>query len=228
MKLHQIISDNNRKTELWKGKKIQEEMYRTELINLIQGFQNEVRNSTRCNTSKINEIEQLLNTLPRISTPLNQSEGMRNSNQEVLDVENSKLKNSFSTSFHNLEPLMGQARLKEVQKLKEWPHFSGEGEYDHMELIRCIDMIKEEFELTDRLLTAIFNTLFTKSAHRCYVKLRQAHGHQSCTWWKTQIINKWANNAWRFKVKTEFEYAKLNAYKDRALPWFYQQKDRLA
>ncbi|MBW0555461.1 hypothetical protein O181_095176 [Austropuccinia psidii MF-1] len=83
---------------------------------------------------------------------------------------------------------MGQALLKEVPKLKEWPHFS---------------------------------------AHRWYIKLRQAHGHQSWTWWKTQIINKWANDAWRFKVETAFESAKFNADKDKALPLFCQQKDRL-
>ncbi|MBW0523072.1 hypothetical protein O181_062787 [Austropuccinia psidii MF-1] len=122
---------------------------------------------------------------------------------------------------------MGQALLKEVPKLKEWPHFSGEGEYDHMKFIRGIDIIKEDFELTDRLVTEIFNTLFIRSAHRWYIKLSQAHGHQSWTWWKTQIINKWANYAWIFKVETAFESAKLNADKDKALPWFFKQKDIL-
>ncbi|MBW0537268.1 hypothetical protein O181_076983 [Austropuccinia psidii MF-1] len=96
-----------------------------------------------------------------------------------------------------------------------------------MEFIRGIEIIKEDFELPDRLVTARFNTLFTKSAHRWYIKLRQAHGHQSWTWWKAQIINKWANDAWRFKVETAFESAKFNADKDKALPWFFQQKDRL-
>ncbi|MBW0538176.1 hypothetical protein O181_077891 [Austropuccinia psidii MF-1] len=47
-----------------------------------------------------------------------------------------------------------------------------------MELIRVIDMIKEDFELPERLVTARFNTLFTRSAHRWYIKLRPAHGHQ--------------------------------------------------
>ncbi|MBW0553121.1 hypothetical protein O181_092836 [Austropuccinia psidii MF-1] len=121
---------------------------------------------------------------------------------------------------------MGQALLKEVPKLKEWPHFS-EGEYDHMEFIRGIVMIKEDFELPERLVATIFITLFTRSAHRWYIKLRQAHGHQSWTWWKPQIIHKWANNSCRFKVETAFEYAKFNAYKDKALPWFGQQKYRL-
>ncbi|MBW0534090.1 hypothetical protein O181_073805 [Austropuccinia psidii MF-1] len=122
---------------------------------------------------------------------------------------------------------MGQALLKEVPKLQEWPHFSGEGEYDHIEFIRGIEMIKEDFELPERLVTAMFNTLFTKSAHRWHIKLRQAHGHQSWTWWKTQIINKWDNDAWRFKVETDFEYATLSADKDKPLPWFCQQKYRL-
>ncbi|MBW0554644.1 hypothetical protein O181_094359 [Austropuccinia psidii MF-1] len=106
---------------------------------------------------------------------------------------------------------MGQALLKEVPKLKEWPHFSSEGEYDHMEFIRGIDMIKEDFELPNRFVTAIFNTLFTRSAHRWYIKLRQAHGHQSWTWWKTQIIKKWANDSWRFKVETDFESSRFSA-----------------
>ncbi|MBW0586054.1 hypothetical protein O181_125769 [Austropuccinia psidii MF-1] len=110
----------------------------------------------------MNEIEQILNTLPRMSTPLNQNEGTGIPNPKILDAENSQLKNEFFTSFHNFEQSMGQEFLKEVPKLKEWPHFSGEGEYDHMEFIRHIDMIKEDFKLPDRLVSEIFNTLFTR------------------------------------------------------------------
>ncbi|MBW0551877.1 hypothetical protein O181_091592 [Austropuccinia psidii MF-1] len=58
-------------------------------------------------------------------------------------------------------------------------------------------MIKEDFELPDRLVTARFNTLFTRSAHR-----------------------------W-FKVETAFESVKFNSDKDKALPWLFQQKYRL-
>ncbi|MBW0519338.1 hypothetical protein O181_059053 [Austropuccinia psidii MF-1] len=122
---------------------------------------------------------------------------------------------------------MGKELLKEVPKIKECPHFSGEGEYDHMEFIRGIDRIKEDFELPERLVTSRFNAFFTKSAHRWYIKLRQAYEHQSWTWWKTQIINKWANDAWMVKVETAFESAKFNADEEKALPWFCQQKDRL-
>ncbi|MBW0565899.1 hypothetical protein O181_105614 [Austropuccinia psidii MF-1] len=101
-----------------------------------------------------------------MSTPLNQNEDTIIPNPQVLDVENSQLKNEFSTSFHNLDPSMSQAQLKEGPKLKEWPQFSGEGEYDHMELIRGIDIIIEDLELPDRLVKARFNTLITRSTHR--------------------------------------------------------------
>ncbi|MBW0481996.1 hypothetical protein O181_021711 [Austropuccinia psidii MF-1] len=100
---------------------------------------------------------------------------------------------------------MGQALLKEVPKLKEWPHFSGEEKDANEEFIKGIDMIKEDFELPDILVTARFNTLFTKSTHRWYIEFRQAHGNQ---------------------VETDFESAKFKADKDKALPWFFQQKDR--
>ncbi|MBW0572114.1 hypothetical protein O181_111829 [Austropuccinia psidii MF-1] len=182
MKLNQIASDNTRQTELWKELTQTEDNHKTNVINSIQSLQHEFRNSQRCNNSKMIDIEHLLHTLQRISTPFNQNEGTRIPNPQVLEVENSQVKNEFSTSFHNLEPSMGQALLNKVPKLDEWPYFSGEREYDHMEFIRGIDMIKDDLELPEKLLTARFNTLFNRSAHRWYIKLRQAHGQQSLTW----------------------------------------------
>ncbi|MBW0504569.1 hypothetical protein O181_044284 [Austropuccinia psidii MF-1] len=178
MKLNQVTAENTRQTELWQELTHKEDMYKIEVINLIQAFQHEYRNSQRCSNSKMNDIEQIMNTLPRMSTPLNENEGTRVPSPQVLDPDNLQLKNKFSTSFHNLEPSMSQEILKQVPKLKEWPHFSGEGEYDHMEFIRGTDMIKKDFELPDRLVTARFNTLSTRSAHRWYIDLRQAHGSQ--------------------------------------------------
>ncbi|MBW0558100.1 hypothetical protein O181_097815 [Austropuccinia psidii MF-1] len=117
MKLNQVTVDCTRQTELWQELTHKEDMYKIEAKNLIQAFQHEYRNSQRCSNSKMNYIEQILNTLPRMSTPLNQNEGTRTPNPQVLDPDNSQFKNEFSTSFHNLEPPMGQALLKEVPKL---------------------------------------------------------------------------------------------------------------
>ncbi|MBW0575934.1 hypothetical protein O181_115649 [Austropuccinia psidii MF-1] len=162
IKLNEVIPDNTKQTELWNELTYKEDYNKKNVMSSIKSLQHELRKSKRCNNSKMNYIEQLLNTLPIMFTPLNPNEGKRIPNPQVLDIENSQLKNKFPASFHNLEPLMGQELLKEVQQLKEWPHFSGEVEYEHMEFIRGIDMIKEDFELPDRLITARFNTLFTR------------------------------------------------------------------
>ncbi|MBW0519765.1 hypothetical protein O181_059480 [Austropuccinia psidii MF-1] len=118
MKLNQITSVNTRQTELWQELTQTEDNHNTNVISSIQSLQLEFRDSQRCNNRKINDMEQSLHTLPRMSKPLNQNEGTRISNPQVLEVENSQLKNEFSTSFHNLEPSMGQALLKEVPKLE--------------------------------------------------------------------------------------------------------------
>ncbi|MBW0543536.1 hypothetical protein O181_083251 [Austropuccinia psidii MF-1] len=93
MNLNQITSDNTRQTELWQESTQMEDNHKTNVINSIQSLQHEFRNSQRCNNSKMNDIEQLFHTLPRMSTPLNQNEGTRIPNPQVLEVENSQLKN---------------------------------------------------------------------------------------------------------------------------------------
>ncbi|MBW0589008.1 hypothetical protein O181_128723 [Austropuccinia psidii MF-1] len=90
MKLNQVITDDTRQSELWQELTNKEDMYKIEVINLIEAFQNEYRNSQRYSNSKINDIEQILNTLPRMCTPLNQNEGPRIPNPQVLYHDNSQ------------------------------------------------------------------------------------------------------------------------------------------
>ncbi|MBW0572707.1 hypothetical protein O181_112422 [Austropuccinia psidii MF-1] len=41
---------------------------------------------------------------------------------------------------------------KDIPKLEEWPTFSGEGEYNHIEFIRNIDMLQEDFHTPDEII----------------------------------------------------------------------------
>ncbi|MBW0539438.1 hypothetical protein O181_079153 [Austropuccinia psidii MF-1] len=54
--------------------------------------------------------------------------------------------------------------------------------------------------------------------------------HRKHDWpcWKCDIITKWANNFWRFKMENAFESAIFNSEKDKPLPWFLKKKDRLS
>ncbi|MBW0577331.1 hypothetical protein O181_117046 [Austropuccinia psidii MF-1] len=87
-------------------------------------------------------------------------------------------------------------------------------------------MFIEDFNIPDEYISARLHSLFTKSAEKWYYKMRQDHGKHSWPWWKEQIISKWANDSWKFRMENSFEEAILNLERDRPRSWFLKQKDR--
>ncbi|MBW0568450.1 hypothetical protein O181_108165 [Austropuccinia psidii MF-1] len=88
-------------------------------------------------------------------------------------------------------------------------------------------MFKEDFFIPDEYISSRLHLLFTRSAKKWYDKMRQDHGKHSWPWWNEQIISKWANDSWRFRVENSFEEAIFNIVRDRAMSWFLKQKYRL-
>ncbi|MBW0536635.1 hypothetical protein O181_076350 [Austropuccinia psidii MF-1] len=68
-------------------------------------------------------------------------------NATPLTEEKHSVKGSFT-------PLLGENVIseKDIPKLEEWPTFFGEGEYNHIELIRTIDMLQEDFNMPDEII----------------------------------------------------------------------------
>ncbi|MBW0577622.1 hypothetical protein O181_117337 [Austropuccinia psidii MF-1] len=147
--------------------------------------------------------------MPRHSTPLT---------EEKISVKG------------NLTPLLGENIIseKEIPQLEEWPTFSGEGEYNHIEFIRTIDMLQEDFNIHDEIIVGKLHCLFTRTANKWYYKMRIDHGKHDWSWWKSEVITKWENNSWRFKMENAFESSIFNSEKDKPLTWFFKQKDRLS
>ncbi|MBW0557571.1 hypothetical protein O181_097286 [Austropuccinia psidii MF-1] len=58
--------------------------------------------------------------------------------------------------------------------------------------------------------------------------MRQDHRKHDWSWWKSEMITKWANNSWRFKMENAFESSISNSEKDKPLTWFFKKKDRLS
>ncbi|MBW0515633.1 hypothetical protein O181_055348 [Austropuccinia psidii MF-1] len=140
----------------------------------------------------------------------------------LLTEENISVKRS-------LTPFLGENFIsaKDIPKLEQWPTFSGEGEYNHIELIRSIDMLKEDFHIPDEIIVGKLHSLFTRTAKIWYYKMRQDHEKHDWSWWKTEMITKWANNSWSFKMGNAFESAIFNSEKDKPLTWFFKQKDTI-
>ncbi|MBW0590570.1 hypothetical protein O181_130285 [Austropuccinia psidii MF-1] len=76
-----------------------------------------------------------------------------------------------------LTPLLGENVIssKDIPKLEEWPKFSGEGEYSHIEFIRAIYMLQEDFHIPDEIIVGKLHFLFTKTAKKWYYKMRIDH-----------------------------------------------------
>ncbi|MBW0535366.1 hypothetical protein O181_075081 [Austropuccinia psidii MF-1] len=54
------------------------------------------------------------------------------------------------------------------------------------------------------------------------------HGKHDWSWWKSEVITKWANNYWRFIIENALENAIFNSEEYKRLNWFLKQKDRLS
>ncbi|MBW0524070.1 hypothetical protein O181_063785 [Austropuccinia psidii MF-1] len=102
----------------------------------------------------------------------------------------------------SLTPFLGENVIsaKDIPKLEEWPTFSGEGEYNHFELIKAIDMLQEDFHIPDKIIVGKLHSLFTRTSKKWYYKIRIDHGKHYWSWWKSEMINKWANSSWRFQM----------------------------
>ncbi|MBW0573585.1 hypothetical protein O181_113300, partial [Austropuccinia psidii MF-1] len=162
--------------------------------------------------SSINHIS-LKNEFPRQSTP-------------ILDRNVLNLNNELHHTISSNAEVETAGKFEYNPRLEEWPTFSGEGEYNHIEFIKTIDTFKEELNIPDEYISARLHSLFIKSAKKWYSKMRQDHGKDSFPLWKEQIISKWQNDSWRFKMGNYFEEAIFNIERDRPMYWFLKQKDR--
>ncbi|MBW0537977.1 hypothetical protein O181_077692 [Austropuccinia psidii MF-1] len=117
--------------------------------------------------------------------------------------------------------------MKGAPQLNEWPTFTGEGKYDHMSFIKTIEMLQEDYAIPDELITARLHSLFEKSAKRGYHGIRQTNDKNTWSWWKQEIISKWANDSWRHKIENAFKNSFFDPDKDKPLTWFLKKVERL-
>ncbi|MBW0547476.1 hypothetical protein O181_087191 [Austropuccinia psidii MF-1] len=85
--------------------------------------------------------------IPRHSTPLT---------EEKLSVKGNL------TSFLGENPICA----RDILKLEGWRTFSGEGEYNHNQFIRTIDMLQEDFHIPDEIIVGKLHSLFTRTAKK--------------------------------------------------------------
>ncbi|MBW0551443.1 hypothetical protein O181_091158 [Austropuccinia psidii MF-1] len=88
-------------------------------------------------------------------------------------------------------------------------------------------MLQEYYSIPDELITARLHSLFAESAKRRYYDIRKTNGKNTWSWWKQEIITKWANDAWRYKIENVFQNSFFDPAKDKPWTWFLKQVERL-
>ncbi|MBW0494041.1 hypothetical protein O181_033756 [Austropuccinia psidii MF-1] len=113
----------------------------------------------------------------------------------------------------NWTPFLGENAIspKDIPRLEEWLKFSAEGEYNHIEFIRTIDILQEDFHIPYEIIVGKSHPLFTRPSKKWYYKMRQDHGKHDWYWWKSELVTQWANNSWMFKMENAFQSAIFNS-----------------
>ncbi|MBW0559242.1 hypothetical protein O181_098957 [Austropuccinia psidii MF-1] len=167
----------------------------------------DIQSDIRLITEKMDEIDEANLTMTKLSTPFSHIRSPVKSKEELKNTFIPELSHQYNK----------QVLIKEAPQLKEWPTFIGEGEYDHMSFIKKIDLLQEDYSIPDELIPEILHSLFEKSEKRWYYGIRQTNGKYTWSWWKNEIITKWKNDAWRYKIENAFENSFFDPDKNKPL-----------
>ncbi|MBW0529418.1 hypothetical protein O181_069133 [Austropuccinia psidii MF-1] len=132
--------------------------------------------------------------IPELSTPFSHIRSPVKPKEEITD--------SLTTYLSHQDN--NQVLMKEAPQPKEWPMFTGKGEYDHISFVKKINMLQEDYSIPDELITTRLHSLFEKSAKRWSYGIRQTNVKNTWSWWKNEIITKWENDFLRYKIENEF------------------------
>ncbi|MBW0508774.1 hypothetical protein O181_048489 [Austropuccinia psidii MF-1] len=155
--------------------------------------------------------------MPKLSTPFSHIRSLFKAKEEIT--------NPLITDLSHQDK--NQALMKEAPQLIEWPTFTREGDYENMSFIETIDMLQEYYAIPDELITSRLHSLFEKSAKRWYYGIKKTNGKNTWSWWKQEILTKWANDSWRYKIENLFENSFFDLDKDKTLTLFLKQVERL-
>ncbi|MBW0539283.1 hypothetical protein O181_078998 [Austropuccinia psidii MF-1] len=114
MKLNQVTADNTRQTELWQELTHKEDMHRTEVINLIQAFQ-EVTTRTRIGSSRVN-LRKRFNKPWKDSVDKNPKENSNNGKYKSADIIRKCHICQSTTHLANTCPKRGKINEIDIEK----------------------------------------------------------------------------------------------------------------
>ncbi|MBW0529552.1 hypothetical protein O181_069267 [Austropuccinia psidii MF-1] len=166
-------------------------------LNLVFEEQHHSQRERDCLDQDINKLFNVYHNMK----PQPQGHVMDNSyNQDDMKPDTMLMNKARSPSQHQGGDNMSypdKEAFKQIPEASSWPKFSGTGEYDHMELKDHIDgLLIDVPSIPDYWITARLNTALKVHASIWYTQMKEIHGRRNCSWWKSQIIQKYSNGTW--------------------------------
>jgi hypothetical protein len=116
---------------------------------------------------------------------------------------------------------------KMLPPVKDWPKFSGAGEYDHITFINFIDHIVTSYQTTDEIVLVRLPRLFEGVALDWLITKKAAIGLKDWTTWKKLIYAQFGTRIWHKKIRKAFDTDHFDPTKHTAHDWCLVQKKRL-
>ncbi|MBW0535074.1 hypothetical protein O181_074789 [Austropuccinia psidii MF-1] len=134
----------------------------------IMNLKDEIKSEIRLVTEKMDEINEANLNIPKLSTPFYHIRS---------PVKPKKgMKNPFIKDLSNHDN--NKVSMEEAPQLKEWPTLTGEREYNHILLIKTIEMLQQDYAIPDELITPRLHSLFEKSEKIWCYGIRQTKGQK--------------------------------------------------
>ncbi|MBW0500405.1 hypothetical protein O181_040120 [Austropuccinia psidii MF-1] len=134
-------------------------------------LEDDIKSEIRLITEKMKKRNEANINIPKVSTPFSHIRSPVEQKEEIP--------NPFITDLSH----QGSNQVS----MKEWPTFTGEGEYDHLELIKTIEIFQEDYAIKNESISTRLHLLFEKSAKICYYGIRQINGKNTWYWWKDDV-----------------------------------------
>ncbi|MBW0528507.1 hypothetical protein O181_068222 [Austropuccinia psidii MF-1] len=138
----------------------------------IMNLKDDILNEIRLITGKMDKINKANINMPKLSAPFSHTRSPVKPKEEST--------NSFITDLRY--QYNDQVLKEEAPQLKELSIFIREGEYDHMSFIKTIEMLQEDYDIPDELITSRLHSLFEKSAKIWYYGIRQTNCKNMWSW----------------------------------------------
>ncbi|KAI7967784.1 hypothetical protein MJO29_001061 [Puccinia striiformis f. sp. tritici] len=114
-----------------------------------------------------------------------------------------------------------------LSRLETWPTFPGDGEYNHIDFIKTIDALQEDSQCEDGVIINKLRDIMTGVAKQWFDSVRNAVGHQSWSFWKSLIEQKYGTINWRKRMMRLFDQDKFVPGAVPASVWVTTQYKRI-